>query len=514
MEYSRSEVSNDIEKRILTGMIISTQFMRDIEQMISPKYFKIDYVKKISQWVIDYYKKYKAAPNQDFESIFYANTTKLKQAEVELMEIFLQSLSEQYVSEDKESFPFNKELLFDQTVSFCRDRRLEILSKTIEGHRLNNDFTKAEELIANYNKVAQNISQWVNPFDIDEIQKTFDEDEENRLLKLPGALGELIGYLHRGWLISLLGPTKKGKSFYEWEIGYHSLCKGLKVVIFSFEMDKTTYKKRIYKRMTAMAETGGEYRYPVFDCTFNQDGTCKKPQRKGTVKLLNSAAEIPEYSKDLEYKPCTVCRGTKEYSVSTWFKTQTQKKDLDTEQIAKKVRAFKKLYGDNLRIRAFPSFSAGFDETDIELDNLANQGFYPDVIIYDYFDIMSSEVMNELEDENRKWKRGKGIAGQRHALVVNCNQGNREAEEKKHLRQKHTGGNIKKLQHVDLEMALNQSEKEKSKGIMRIQTLIHRHDEGIEKGEVMVLQQLKLGQPMLDSEWAKKEKFIKGGEED
>jgi hypothetical protein len=488
-------------------MIVSSDYLRDTHLMIDPKHFKVDYIRKISQWILEYYKKYKAAPGKDFESIFYAKTAKLKAAELEIMESFLQSLSDQYISDNQDSYPFNKELRFDETVTFCRDRSLEILQKTIEGYRLEGNFTKAEETLFNYGKVAQNVSQWINPLDESEIDKTFDEDEENKLFKLPGPLGDLIGWLQRGWFVSIMGSAKKGKSFYEWEIGFHALCAGLKVAIFSFEMNKTVYKKRVYKKMTAMAENGGEYAFPVFDCKRNQKGTCTKTERENKITLLNSADELPTYTKDMDYKPCTACRKlkTKDYQPTSWWQTQYQKENLSPEAIKKKVKTFKKLFGDNLRLRCFPAFTAGLDEAIAELENLRRQGFDADVVLFDYLDITAAEVANELEDENRKWKRSKGLAGLLHLLFVNCNQGNRGSEESKNMKQKHTGGNIKKLQHVDMDITLNQTEQEKKRGMIRFEILVHRHDEGIEKGQVIVLQQLKLGQPFLDSEWNRKE---------
>ena len=318
---------------------------------------------------------------------------------------------------------------------------------------------------------------------------------------MPGAFGDLVGYLQRGWLVGLMGPAKRGKSFYEWEMAFHALCAKLKVAIFSFEMDATPYKKRIYKRLTAMNETGGEYAYPVFDCKLNQDGTCKKQERINLFSFKDKNGQVPEYTPDMSYKPCTICRGTKDFFTSTWWATQFQKKSLSPDAVMKKAKTFKKLYGNNLRIRCFPAFSAGFEEAIAELDNLKAQGFEPDVILFDYFDIMASEVVSELEDENRKWKKGKGLAGERHCCVINCHQGNRDSEEKTSIKQKHTGGNIKKLQHLDLDITLNQSELEKKQGKIRMQILVERNDEGNSKGEVYVLQCLKLGQPFLDSEW-------------
>jgi len=508
MEYSRISINSDIEKRILTGMIVDTQYLRDVSMFLKPNLFKVDYIRKIVSWILEYYKAYKQAPNRDFESIFYAKAEKLKSVEKEIMEEFLQEISNQYVEENQDSFPFNKALLFDQTVNFCRDRNLEILQKTIEGHRLSGDYSKAESLISNFGKVTKQSSQWINPFDLEEVYKTFDEEDEDKLFKLPGALGELIGYMQRGWLVGVMGPAKRGKSFVAWEMAYQSLTNNLKVAILSFEMGKTTYKKRIYKRMTAMAEKGGEYAYPVFDCFSNQDGTCRKPERTNLESLRDRDSKIIEYSPELTYKPCTACRGTKDFFTTSWWQTQYQKEDLSPQQVAKKIKTFKKLYSNNLRIRCFPAFSAGMDEAIAELDNLKAQGFEPDVIIFDYFDIMAAEVMNELEDENRKWKKGKGLAGERHCLVINCHQGNRESEEKQNIKQKHTGGSIKKLQHLDLDITLNQTESEKKLGRMRLQVLVNRHDEGMEKGEVIVLQSLKLGQPLIDSEWRRDKRKV------
>lgn len=485
-------------------MIVSSSYLQDISRMLKPAYFKIEYARKICKWVLEYFEQYKEAPGRNFESIFYAKAAKLKGAEIEIMEEFLISLSDKYISPD-ESLPFNKPLLFDQTVEFCRDRALEIHNKTVEGYRLQGDFAKAEAEIANFGAVAKTTSQWVNPFETEEIYRTFEEDDEDNIFKLPGAIGELIGWIKRGWLISIIAPQKRGKSFYEWEIIFHALCAKKKVAIFSFEMNKTTYKKRIYKRLTAMAENGGEYAYPVFDCFFNQDGSCQKPERVNRTRLLSGEGILPKYSPSLNYRVCDVCRGKRDYKLATWWQTQNQKENLSPEAVIEKVRAFKKLFGDNLRIRCFPAFSAGFAEAKAELQVLKNEGFDPDILAYDYFDIMAAEVANELEDENRKWKQGKGQAGEEHCAVINCNQGNRQADETKHIKTKHTGGNIKKGQHLDLELALNQLPDEKRKGIMRMQVLLNRHDEGTEKGEVFILQALKLGQPLLDSEWGRLE---------
>lgn len=504
--FTRHEVlAGDIEKRIITGLIVDTKFCRDAVPILRQKYFQIDYAKKVAHWVQEYYKKYKKAPGKDIQSIFQAEEKTLKAVDAGIIEEFLKELSTNYEQDQN----FNSEYLLEQTYKYAETRSYEILKEQLEGSLLQGKIDKAAEAIRNFNKVAKETSRWVNPFDKEEVHKTLDDDAADNLFKLPGALGELIGTLKREWLIAVMGPMKRGKSFYAWEIAYHALIARLKVAVFSLEMNSTQFKKRIYKRMTAMAEFDGEYQYPVFDCQHNQDGSCLKEERKNRRALIDDNGDIPHYSIDSKYRPCDYCRrnNRKDYRVAWWWKTHKQKENLSTEAISKKVKIFKRLYGDNLRLMCHPPFSASFDDLITDLDNLEyTEGFIPDVILVDYFDITAKTSDDERSDANTKWQRGKHLAGVRKALVINCNQSNRDSIDKKNIGQKNTGEDIRKLAHVDALFVLNQMPKEKSEGRIRIDTLVHRHDEASEKGQVIVLQQLKLGQPFLDSEWLPQKK--------
>ena len=506
MVFTRHEVlSGDIEKRIVTGLIVDNKFCREAVPILRPKYFQIDYTRKVAQWVADYWKKYKKAPGKDIQAIFQSEEKILKPAEAGIIEEFLKEISSQYENDVN----FNAEYLLDQTYKYSESRSYEILKDQIEGSLLQGKIDKAAEAIRGFNKVARETSRWVNPFDKAEVDKTLDDDASDNLFRLPGALGELIGTLKREWLIAVMGPMKRGKSFYAWEIVYHALIARLNVAVFSLEMNSTQFKKRIYKRMTAMAEYEGEYEYPVFDCAYNQDGSCLKEERKNRRALVLDDGTLPEYSRNSKYKPCDYCRhhDKKSYQLAWWWRTHKQKEDLSTEAIAKKVKIFKRLYGNNLRLMCHPPFSASFDDLISDLDNLEyTEGFIPDVILVDYFDITAKTSDDERSDANTKWQRGKHLAGVRRALVINCNQSNRDSIDKKNIGQKNTGEDIRKLAHVDALFVLNQLPSEKKSGRIRIDTLVHRHDEAAEKGQVIVLQQLKLGQPFLDSEWDRPKK--------
>ena len=54
---------------------------------------------------------------------------------------------------------------------------------------------------------------------------------------------------------------------------------------------------------------------------------------------------------------------------------------------------------------------------------------------------------------------------------------------------------------MDLKIAINQTPDEEEGGVMRLGVIAHRHRKRSTKREAMVLQQLTIGLPMIDSEW-------------
>jgi len=291
------------------------------------------------------------------------------------------------------------------------------------------------------------------------------------------------------------------------ELVIHALENGLKVAYFSFEMSKNAISKRIYKRLTALASTSGSHKFPVFDCQRNQDGSCKREDRACYKAIKAPGMPTPEFKTVKGYKPCSVCRNDEKgnYEIATWWKIQNQSRDLDSRAVARKVKNFKVLYGDNLRIMAYPAFSASFDDAERDLDELeAQEEFIPDLIAYDYFDISNpgkgASGFSERGVADYVWKRGKGQASKRHCLVATVLQSTRKSISKKSLEQEDTAEDIRKLAHVDELFGVNQTPEEKEQGMSRIGMIAHRHEEFRYVGEVMVLQSLALGQPSLDDE--------------
>lgn len=499
-------IDTDTEKSILIGLIISTEFCRDIQSILDYEYFQISYGAKIARWCLDYFEKYREAPNRTIQSIFETEKQYLEEVESVLIEQFLQSLSNKYI-EDGDEKKFNSAYLLDKSLEYFKERAiLNTATKTqllIDAGKTD----EAEKTIQNYKQVAKVISNWVDPFENNYVGKTFDvktidEDNEDALLSFTGDLGRLVGPLERGWLVGFLAPMKRGKSFFLQETALQAAMFRLNVVMVSLEMGDKGLANRMYHRLTALGATKDGYVYPCFDCQRNQDGTCTKVERTNRITLItNDNKGKPDFGNALNYKPCTVCRGAKGFKVASWY--EVIKRDaISLHKVVKHIKGFTEMHGHGLRIKAYPAYSANLSNVKKDLDVLEYaDGFVPDVIVIDYADILApeSKYSEGREKIDETWKALKNLAATRHCLVVTASQSTRATLNTKNVRASDVAEDIRKVAHVDAMFALNQTVVEKKEGVIRVGCATHRWQEFDENKFVYVLQQLSLGQVVLDS---------------
>jgi hypothetical protein len=360
---------------------------------------------------------------------------------------------------------------------------------------------EAEDEIRNFKQVVKTTSSWINPFNVEYQKKVFERKGEY-LFVMPGALGKLMRF-KRDWLVAMTAPFKRGKTFWLQEIAVEALFNKLKVVIFSLEMPDTQLSERLYKRLTALGDEDNFYLYPIWDCGRNQDDSCKKSERKGTGSLINRDGELLEYNQKVNHKPCTWCKDNNinDYVQASWFTSYRRNKIKLIDSI-KATKGFKLMYGDNLRIISHPPNSVNSKIIERDLDVLEySEEFIPDVIIVDYVDIMAAEDKGSIgvDKEDKAWISLERLSREKHCLVVTATQGTKESLEATNVRQKHTARWVGKLGHVDVMYVLNQTPMEKERMIMRIGTMLHRHEKFNERFQVRVLYQFDLGQVNLNS---------------
>jgi replicative DNA helicase len=501
----RKPLDSRIERQLITGMIISERFIREIKPILKLDSLQLPFVKIIAKWCLEFFENHQTAPAKTIQDIFIERRKyDLDPDQAELIEDFLTSISDEYQSQDT----FNIDYYLKKVKLHLRNVSLQNLAKEITKAVNGGRIEEAEALVKGYERPVMAQAQGVDPInDNVAIAGAFSEDSRDKLFALPGAIGQVIGELERGWLFAVVGASGVGKTWWLMLIALRALFAGYNVIFISLEMSEKAMIRRIHHYINGLPTRrwAGEMLIPIFDCELNQKGTCKKPQRTGLIDLIGDEedGEIPHFDDaPKKYKPCTECMGSRDFVCSSWFR-KTTKEELTIGQIFKKKQALKRsalIRGSKFHLVEFPSGSLTMSELKAYLYNLEQyEGFVPDVIVTDYADKFKPEFNREYRHGiNEIWEGHKGLAQEKNALVVSGSQSNTSRSGKR-IGQGDWAEDIRKLNLVDGGIALNMTPEQKLRGIMECGMMKLRHDYFDTLGSVNVLHQLKIGRPYLSS---------------
>ena len=503
MIFERIKINSSIEKRILTGSIVSTEFLEKVYPSFHSEYIESTFIRKAITWVMDYYVEYNAAPGVHIKDIYITQRKALKDDEAEIIEKLLNDILSGYTEGN-----FNDEYIIDQAINFFKERELSILSNNIRFYLDKGNVEEAEKEVENYRKVTKP-SLEVNGFiyEDDSISQTFNYEEDDSLLELPRSLGKFMGPFQRGWLVGLSAPFKKGKTWMLGEFLKAACMSGLRVASFNLEMQIKNMRKRTYMSLTGASEVNGLTVFPCFDCQRNQNNTCDLAYRCNHIK-------IPQvFDRRSKYRACTWCRDNgndDEYEMAYWNEVIDVPR-LDYFNVKERVVALEKIGKANVWLECMPRFSASVGDIERKLDNLEYlYNFIPDVLLIDYADILKSDDphLKGVEKEDDVWMSLARMASIRKCVSIVPTQLNKESLDAKQIKTSHTSKWIGKLGHIDAMYALNQTPAEKELNIMRVSCLEHRHKDFSETDNCYVLQKYSSGQAHLDSYWKSKKGFI------
>uniref|UniRef100_A0A6M3L2U9 Helicase n=1 Tax=viral metagenome TaxID=1070528 RepID=A0A6M3L2U9_9ZZZZ len=499
-EITIRKIDSTNEKRVITGMIVSDHFLKEIIPLTNLEYFQNKYAKTIASWCLDFFENYEKAPFNEIQNIFQERTHQLSEEERQIISLLLKEVSDKYKVQS-----LNVEYLIDQAIGYFKKRELEITANNIKILLDRDDLFAAEKEVINFHKISPVTSQWINPLTTESVNLAF--KEITPLLLFEGQLGRYIGPLARGWLVGISGPFKRGKSYCLDEFGINGMVNYKKVVKFSLEMNDTQNLNRYFKKLSALS-TNLSVKIPVFDCSYNQFGSCEKSERKSKVSLMRSSDEgkprfDPENELQKRYIPCTSCMHSyQDYKFASWWSLVSKETTYNISSIISKIKSYEKSFKEYYRLRCYPRFSANVDDIYHDLDILERrEGFIPDIILIDYVDILKPERKGlvGIEKEDESWMALARLASERHCLVVTPTQVTREGTEVSSLKTKHMARWVGKLGHVDAMLTINQTSAEKRSGYSRIGMLAHRHMDFDEDKQCYVLQSLDIGQFYLDS---------------
>lgn len=494
---------NRIEKQIATAAIVSTEFLQRIHQVYKPEYTKTDFVRVVMDWCLEYWQQYNKAPQEDIEEIWRNKSDSLEEATADLLGKFLDGLSEEYEKQEK----FNVGYVFDQAVKYFRTRSLRLLQEQIGESISGNRVEDAEQALEEYMRVSPNLDQSKDPFaDTELICRAFESSQEP-LFRLKGDFGYLLrDQLVRGGFIGFQGPEKRGKSWVLLELAFQAITQKCNVAFFSCgDMSEEEITRRLQIRLAGRSDRQrycGEIKVPCADCVLNQMDECTRPKRTCDIGLGD--AEPDEQNAPAEYEPCSFCRGKSGcYQPSVFWKQEHIAEPLSWKEAAKLSRQFaRRRKKKRMRVAFHPNSTLTVAQIGQQLHQWSTfEGWVPDVVVVDYADIMDTEpgVREFRHAENEKWKRLRSLGQVWNVCLITATQADAASYDRYRQTLKNFSEDKRKYGHVTAFYALNQTEAEKVRGLLRVGVLLLREDDFNPQQEVTLMSCLSKGRIHMDS---------------
>jgi len=507
-----------IERKIIIGLITSTDFLRQLQDSWNPEYMESSTAKMLSRWCWEYFKKYEKAPGRDIETIYIKKLKRGldKSLAEEIEEEILPSLSQEYENSEQDVT-----YLLEETKEYFQERQIALHAETLTTYLEKNKLEEARKEVENFQPVSFTEEESLDLSQVrvfDKIDLAFDTTYQN-LIKFPGALGEFWNdELCRGAFVAFMAPEKRGKTFWLLEFMMRAYKQGRKVAFF--QAGDMTENQQLIRICIYLAQRSNKEQYcgiqyiPTLDCIKNQADTCSKNIRecsfgvteKNEDKIrdeITMEALIEMYEEFPRYKSCYNCVEFRQKKWGTiWLKKREIKHPL-TAQMAKKL--VQKFFVDTNRSIKISTHDNG-SLTVPKIKEVLNgwkmkDNFVPEVVLIDYGDLIESEEKEERQKQNRIWKSLRGLNQRMDNLFIVPTQSDADSYGKNSLGMKNFSEDKRKFAHVTAMYGLNQdvSGREKKLGIMRINKIVVREGEFHTSDEVHVLQKLQIGRPFLGS---------------
>lgn len=513
--FDKIRMDDFIERRIVTGLIVSTDYIRAVNNFWNISFLESTSAKLLSVWCLEYFETYNKSPGKDIEGIFLDKSKGLSRDKIDDIKEILSGLSKEY-----ERGQFNVNYLLDQTRVYFREQGVKKLIRDINSYLSSGNLVESEKAINEYSPpVISGEFQSINPFtNVLAVKRAF-EDAQKPLIQFPinkpdmKTLGEFWnGQLVREGLVALLGPEKRGKTFMLLELGMRAKASGCNVAFFQAgDMSENQMVKRLciyLSRKSNVPKHCEGLWLPEVDCVYNQDNTCiRKEREKNEGALLDE--DIPEkwnnYEKLInvckENTDHIPCRNCKKMKGTVWLKKGHSVKPLTWKEAYKNAKSWQKKHNKSFKLSTYPNNTLTVSEIRTLLNIWEKQEeFIPDVVIIDYADILAPESKQEFRhQQNKIWQELRRLSQEKHCLVITATQAAASSYGKRSLELSDFSEDKRKYSHVTAMYGLNQDEDEKKIGIMRINALVIREDEFSITNQVTILQRLQIGRPFLGS---------------
>jgi replicative DNA helicase len=453
VSYTRNRIDLSEERKIMSYLITSTEFLRQMKGTADPVLFESPYVRLLASWVWEYFDQIEEAPGKNIEDLYTRKKNQVSnEDDTELIAEFLKKLSDDSVELR------NVQYAVSSASEYFRIRKLVQIKEQLQTAIDSRDVENGEHLISSFKRIGSNRGSGVDLLrDTAPIVQAFG-DKDEILFTYPGALGSHVGPIVRGDFVSFLARPKMGKSYSLFYTSHHAALMGYHSFFFSLEMTQNRILRRAWQAFRGKPLTTSQVSIPYF-------------------------SEVAEEGK---------------WEVKMRMETRD---GVDTEMgnIANIQKKYRQQVTGGVRIFALPASSTSLTDIRNIIDNcMYYEGIVPDMIVIDYADIMRFDIKGELRNQlNDLWQKLRGLAQELNCAVVTASQVNR-AGNKGDVNLTHVAEDYRKGGHVTKMIALNQEPEERERGIIRWNKVLEREGQ-VFLDQVAVLHCRDIGREYLDS---------------
>lgn len=454
------EFNNHFLNQIIFHSIQKDEFIKAIRNVVPLSTFKTKDRKHIIQIIYDYYDDYKQAPKENFFDIFKEYESTITE------ELYTRCMN--LIGVLKDITGSNPEYILTKINDAMYHFQLEEASIEFAGLIKSKDYDKAAGIILEAIKRPRIIEDPYYNYVADRqfIGNRLSEDRYKMQTKISG-LDNLIGGFRNKWLITTLGATKAGKTWFLIEMAVTAMFQGLNVLFISLEMGKEQIDERLDMAIGFMTSS-----------------------HKGEAEILRPMGD--SYIKSIE-------------KIDTIY---------EIDKVIKNRNRIKKISGGDLEVVAFSRGRLNWNDVNRIMDELEERkGFYTDVLVVDYLGIMKeTETGQSKKDRISENCLGlKEIAAMRNLITITAMQGNRRAMTAKVFHSYLVADDIDTIFNSDLVLAICQTAIEEKESMARLYIANFRH--GIQHLAVGIYRNLSIGQFVID-EFEVKEDWDKSDEDE
>lgn len=444
-------LNSSLAENILTLLVFDDEFCPIVRNTISANLFESQVFRDIASRAIDYYDQFKVAVKEhlpdELDSIINGTDKRKATSYRRVLDNMLQAKD-----------GMNREYVISKLNAFVRQQAIKgAIVRAVEAVEDGNIDQAEIELHKGLD--AQMISFEIGTAFADPKQSLQFFDHVNDGIQTGIAqLDKRDVCPRRQEMYLFMAPAKKGKSWALIQIGKWALLQRQKVLHITLEMSEQRVSQRYIQSFFSVSK------------------------REAQVKSSKFKVDKYGYFTGITTEELT---------------RPTLRDEGIRKQLASRLtREFRKR--PPLIIKQFPTGQLTVPMYNAYLDGLERfHKFIPDVVVFDYPDLMKIDAERLRVDTGRVFRDLRGVAVERNHALVCATQGNRESAKARIMTDSMVAEDYSKIATADTCITYSQTSQEKKLGLARLFVTNSRNDE--DKFVVLISQQYAIGQFCLDS---------------